>query len=448
MTVGYLPHSQRDRHEMLAALGIDSAEELFAEIPEQVRAQASPAIPGPLTEIEVAAELSRLADGNSSCEDLVCLAGGGVYDRFIPAIVDSVTGRPEFVTPYTPYQAEASQGTLAAIFEYQTMICELTGMDIANASLYDGATALGEAVLMAVSVTGRERALLSQALSPAARRVTRTYCEAGGVEILEVPWLDDIGGTDLDALAGMLDDSIACVALQQPNYFGVVEEMRRAADLAHEVGALFVASVEPISLGLLAPPGEYGADIAVGEGQPLGLPPGFGGPLLGIFACSERFMRRMPGRVVGRTVDADGKPAYCLTLQTREQHIRRGRATSNICTNQGLCALAATVYLAALGPEGLREVALAGARNAHFLSDLLERSAGPISPRFGGPFLGEFVLEVNGPAEEFARRLCEAGYVVGPALGRDYPELRDCLLVATTERRTRAQLEGFVAAAS
>lgn len=438
------PHSDRDRREMLAALGVDGVEDLFAEIPAGLRETAMPHLPAPLTEMELVDEARRLGASNRTLDDLVCFAGGGIYDRFIPAIVGSVISRPEFVTPYTPYQPEASQGTLQAIFEYQTMICELTAMDIANASLYDGATAMGEAVLMAVDTTRRTRALLSGALSPAARAATRTYCSAMGVELAEVPWDDATGQTDLSALAEMLDDRVACVALQQPNYFGALEQMADAAALAHEAGALFIAMVEPISLGVLTPPGEYDADLVVGEGQPLGLPPGFGGPLLGLFACREEHLRRMPGRVVGRSVDADGRTAYCLTLQTREQHIRRGRATSNICTNQGLCALAAAVYLAALGPQGLREVALLGAERAHHLHDLLAGAG--MQPRFSGAFLNELVLRVPADADEVVRRLCRQGFLVGPALGRDYEALNDCLLLAATERRSIEETEALAAA--
>ncbi len=438
------PHSDRDRREMLAALGIDAADALFADIPQSLRATAMPELPPPLTEMELRDEARRVSDLNRNLDDLVCFAGGGIYDRFIPAIVGSVASRPEFVTPYTPYQPEASQGTLEAIFEYQTMISELTALPVANASLYDGATAMGEAVLMAADATGRSRALMAGALAPAARQATRTYAEASGVQIAEVPWDDASGQTDLGALAEMLGDDVACVALQQPNYFGCLEEMAEASWLAHEAGALFIAMVEPISLGVLAPPGEYAADIAVGEGQPLGLPPGFGGPLLGMFACTEQHLRRMPGRVVGRSVDADGKVAYCLTLQTREQHIRRARATSNICTNEGLCALAASVYLAAMGPQGLREAALLGAERAHELQEAMADSG--LQPRFGGAFLNEFALRLPGDAEATVRALCEDGWLVGPTLGRDYPELSDCVLVAATERRTREEIAGLAEA--
>ncbi len=440
----WLPHTERDRREMLEALGVDSVDELFAEIPEKLRESARPDLPPPLTEMELLDHAGALAAQNRTLDELTCFAGGGIYDHFIPAIVHSVTSRPEFVTPYTPYQAEASQGTLQAMFEYQTMICELTAMPIANASLYDGATALGEAVLLAANSTRRSRALVSAALSPAARRATRTYCEATGLEVVEIPWDDESGQTDLGELAKMLDDEVACVALQQPNYFGVLEEVAEAGEQAHEAGALFVAMVEPISLALLTPPGEYGADLVVGEGQPLGLLPGYGGPLLGIFACRDEFLRRMPGRVVGRTVDAAGEEAYCLTLQTREQHIRRGRATSNICTNEGLCALAAAVYMAALGPEGLREVALLGAERAHDLREKLV--AAGLEPRFAGPYVNEFVLRVAGDAEALVRELAGAGYLVGPTLARDYEELDDCLLLAATERRTVEEIDGLVAA--
>ncbi len=440
----WLPHSQRDRSEMLEAIGVDSVDALFADIPEVLRETATPDLPAPLTEMELLRRAQDLAAENRSLDDLVCFAGGGIYDRFVPAIVRSVTSRPEFVTPYTPYQPEASQGTLQAMFEYQTMICELTGMDASNASLYDGATAMGEAVLLAADVTGRRRAVMSRALSPAARQTTDTYCSASGIELREAPFDDATGATDLSALEEMLDDDVACVALQQPNYFGTLEQMAGAAALAHEAGALFIAMVEPVSLALLTPPGEYEADLVVGEGQPLGLPPGFGGPLLGLFACRDEYIRRMPGRVVGRTDDAEGEVAYCLTLQTREQHIRRDRATSNICTNQGLCALAAAVYLAAMGPEGLREAALLGAERAHQLRDLLQ--AAGVGPRFTGDFLNEFVLRAPGPARQVVEELCESGFLVGPALGRAYHNLHDCLLVAATERRTADEAQALVAA--
>ena len=382
----------------------------------------------------------RSAPPNRSLDELVCFAGGGIYDRFIPAIVGSVTARPSFTR--TPYQPEASQGRCRPS-SIQSMICALTAMDVANASLYDGATALARRSSWPPGVTGGSAQCFRGRFHRRRARPRATACAAGGIEVVEAPLNDTTGQTDRTRLAEVIDTDVACVALGQPNYLGVIEEMA-PAELAHAAGALFVAMFEPISLGLLAPPGEYGADLAVGEGQPLGLPPGFGGPLLGLFACREEHVRRMPGRVVGRTVDAEGRTAYCLTLQTREQHIRRDRATSNICTNEGLCALAASVYLAALGPEGLREVALLSARKAHHLADLLAEAG--IAPRFSGPFLSEFTVRVGGPADAVVEELCARGYLVGPALGRDYPELDDCLLLAVTERRTVTELEGLVAA--
>ena len=443
--MSYLPHSDSDREAMLAAIGVSSVEELFRDIPAEFRDSAVADLPGSMPEAELLRHMRRLADRNSSAEDLVCFAGGGIYDRFIPSIVLDVIGRPEFKTGYTPYQPEASQGILQALFEYQSMVCELTGMAVANASLYDGASALGEAVLLAAAETRRPRALISRALSPAARAVTRTYCGAMNVEIVDVPYDEQTGRTDLAALASLVGDDVCCVALQQPNYFGVLEDMGDAAEAAHESGALFVASVEPVSLGALKPPGEYGADIVVGEGQPLGLPPAYGGPLLGLFACGQELMRRVPGRIVGETVDAEGARAYCLTLQTREQHIRRERATSNICTSESLCALASAVYLAAHGPHGLREVAEVSARTAHSLADRLQ-SETPYSLRFGGPFLSEFVVDIAEPGAEAVSRLADLGYLVGPALGREYPELADCVLIAATEQRTESDIDGLLTA--
>jgi glycine dehydrogenase subunit 1 len=430
---------------MLAALGIGTVGELFRDIPRRLTETARPDLPAPLTEAELLRHMQRLAGRNWSVAELVCFAGGGVYDRFIPSIVLDVIARPEFRTGYTPYQPEASQGILQALFEYQSMICELTGMPVANASLYDGASGLGEALVLAAAETKRPRALVSRALSPSARRVARTYGDAMGVEITDVPYDETTGQTNMSALRAAMGPDVCGVALQQPNYFGVLEDMPVAAEIAHDAGAAFVASVEPISLGLLEAPGRYGADIVVGEGQPLGLPPGYGGPLLGLFACREEMVRRLPGRIVGETTDADGRRAYCLTLQAREQHIRRERATSNICTSESLCALAAAVYLSALGPQGLREVAAHGVQTAHYLRERL-CEGGAARPRFAGACFNEFVVDVGRSADAIARRLAEQGYLVGPSLGREYPELDGCLLLAATEQRTRADVDGLVAA--
>ncbi|MGQ9729944.1 MAG: aminomethyl-transferring glycine dehydrogenase subunit GcvPA [Candidatus Zipacnadales bacterium] len=443
--MSYLPHSDRDRAEMLASLRIETVEDLFRDIPMGLRESARPNLPPPLTEAEIVRHMQDLAGRNSSLDQLVCFAGGGIYDHFIPSIVFDVIARPEFKTGYTPYQPEASQGILQAFFEYQSMLCDLTGMPIANASLYDGASALGEALLLAAAQTGRCQAVVSRALSPNARAVAHTYCQAMGVDIVEVPYEPITGRTDMTALQAVLAPEVCCVALQQPNYFGVLEDMDAASEAAHRAGALFVASVEPISLAVLRSPGEYEADIVVGEGQPLGLLPGFGGPLLGLFACREEMLRRLPGRIVGETVDTEGRRAYCLTLQAREQHIRREKATSNICTSETLCALTSAVYLAALGPLGLREVAENGVRKAHYLRDRLAGEHN-LQPRFSGVFWNEFVLDVGEVADEVVDRLAERGYLVGPALGREYPELRNCLLLAVTEQRTCTEIDGLVAA--
>ncbi len=443
--MSYVPGSDDDWTAMLEALGVASIDDLFRQIPSELRETAAANLPGPLSESELLRHMRDLAATNRSLDDLTCFAGGGVYDRFIPSIVLDVINRPEFKTGYTPYQPEASQGMLQALFEYQSMICELTGLPVANASLYDGASALGEAVLLAAAQTRRSRALVSRALSPSARRVATTYCSAMNIDVVDVPYDAETGQTDIDALSAMMADDVSCVALQHPNYFGVLEDMGAAAEMAHGSGALFVASVEPISLGVLRPPGEYGADVAIGEGQPLGIAPAYGGPLLGLFACGEEMMRRVPGRVVGETVDADGRRAYCLTLQTREQHIRRERATSNICTSESLCALASTVYLAALGPQGLRELAELSAQKARYLSDGL-MATGKAKPRFASAFLNEFVVDIDESADEAVTRLAGMGFLVGPSLGRDYPELESCLLLAATEQRSRDDIDSLVAA--
>jgi glycine dehydrogenase subunit 1 len=444
--VSYIPQSDSDQARMLQAMGLQSAEELFEQIPQELRDRAVLDLPRPLSEPELARHIAKLAASNCASDRLTCFAGGGIYDRFIPAIVSDVARRPEFVTPYTPYQAEVSQGTLQAMFEYQTMVCELTSLPVANASLYDGATALAEAVLMAAAITGRSRAVISQAVSPAARAATRTACSASGVDIIEVGYCADTGRTDVEALGDLLDDELCCVALQQPNYFGIIEDMATAAQATHSVEALFVASVEPISLGLLQPPGAYDADIVVGEGQPLGLPISFGGPLLGLMACKQQYLRHMPGRLSGRTTDEQGRTGYCLTLQAREQHIRRDRATSNICTAQQLCALTAAVYMAAVGPEGLREVAQLNLDKTHYLWGRLTDAGLPVQPRLSGSFFGEFVVQADRPAEQLIEQLSQKGYLVGPAIGRDYPELCDCLLLSATEQRTRDEVDGLVAA--
>ncbi|MCS6862484.1 MAG: aminomethyl-transferring glycine dehydrogenase subunit GcvPA, partial [Abditibacteriales bacterium] len=350
----YIANTDADRRAMLERIGVASIEDLFSDIPPEIRQNAAPHLPPGLTEMEVRAEAWRLSGQNVNVNAAPCFLGGGSYDHYVPAAVPFICSRSEFFTAYTPYQAEASQGTLQVIYEFQTMVCQLTGMEMSNASLYDGASALAEAVIMAWAIQKRPRVLLPRTLHPHYRQVVATYTQGLPLELVDVPYAD--GVVDLDALQSALDNASA-VVVQHPNFFGCLEDVNVISQLTHERGALLISVFDPISLGLLKPPGDYDADIAVAEGQPLGIPLSFGGPYLGLFACKKQFARQAPGRIVGATHDDKGRRGFVLTLQTREQHIRREKATSNICTNQGLMALAATVYLALLGKHGLRRVA-------------------------------------------------------------------------------------------
>jgi glycine dehydrogenase subunit 1 len=394
--------------------------------------------------MELGQHLQELASKNRPSGEAICFLGGGSYDHFIPAVVDAVAGRSEYYTAYTPYQAEASQGSLQAFFEFQTLICQLTGLDIANASLYEGGSAVAEAVFMAISITQRHgKVLIPESLHPEYRRTLATYLTNldARLEVLPTPQ----GNLDPDDLKRALDDQTSCIVVQHPNFFGCLEEVEALAHTAHARGALFIVSFDPISLGLLKRPGQYGADIAVAEGQSLGNPMAFGGPYLGILACREEYVRKMPGRLVGQTVDRQGRRCWVLTLQTREQHIRREKATSNICTNQGLLALRAMVYLAALGPQGLRETAELCTRKAHYAAEQLARLEG-VRLRFDRPFFKEFTLSIPGKAPDLLARLLEAGYHAGLHLGRWFPAFNDCVSVAVTEKRTRAEIDGLIAA--
>ncbi len=415
----YSPHTDADREAMLAAVGVSSVDDLFEDIPAAVRATRFD-VPPPLTEQEVRAELSRLAGRNRLAD--VSFLGAGAYRRLIPAVVDEVVGRAEFATAYTPYQPEVSQGTLQAIYEFQTLICELTAMEVASASHYDGATATAEAALMACRLTGRHRVAVSQAVDPQVRRVLATYCSGPGVEVVEVPAdlaEDGTGLTDIDAARQAADGDVACLVVQQPNFFGAIEPMAELADAAHAEGGLFVTFVDPVSLALLEAPGRYGADIVTAEGQQLGIPLSFGGPYLGLMAARMDAVRQMPGRLAGATRDAEGRRGYVLTLQAREQHIRREKAASNICTNQALCALAATAYLAAVGPDGLREVAERSATQARHLVATLE-GAGLATRRFTAPYLNEVAVHLPDAARRHAA-LVEQGIVAGAVLETAYP---------------------------
>ncbi len=442
----YGPHTPADRRAMLDAIGAATVDDLFDDIPVEIRAHGL-ALPGPESEAELAARLRGLSERNRV--DLVSFLGGGAYRHFVPALVDQILLRGEFYTAYTPYQPEISQGTLETIYEYQSMLAELTALDTVSASHYDGATATAEAALMACRATRRERVLVSHAVHPHYRETIATYFSGGDLALDEIPLVAEgpaSGTTDLGALERLLSDAdrpVGGVILAHPNFLGLLEPMAEAAELAHKAGALFVAVVEPVSLGILAPPGAYGADIAAGEGQPLGIPLQYGGPYLGILACREPLVRQIPGRLVGMTTDLDGKRAFVMTLRAREQDIRRERAASNICTNQALCALAASVYLASIGPHGLRDVAALGAARAAELEAALAAAG---APRIhSGPYINEFAVRVPN-ALDVHRRLLGRGVLAGLPLATVEPAdaaLSDALLVCATEVTTPDEIEVF-----
>ncbi len=425
----YLVHSPEDRLEMLGALGADSMESLLVDIPSQLRV-AGLDLPAGLSELETMAEVRRLAARNRVYEDRLCFRGGGVYRRFIPAAVSAVTSKPEFYTAYTPYQPEASQGTLQAIFEFQTLIAELTAMDVSNASLYDGATAVAEAAMMAVVQTDRHEVLVAPYLHPEYMEVLSCYSAGRGFKIRQ--------GVDPGP-------ETAALVFQQPNFLGLLEDAPALTERAHAAGALAIASVDPISLALLAPPGEYGADIAVGEGQQLGLPPSYGGPHVGFIACRRELTRRLPGRLVGQAHDAAGRRGFVLTLTAREQHIRREKATSNICTNHSLCALAASVYLTYMGPAGLRQVADTSFQRAHWLADALAAIPGVEMAFPERAFLSEFPVRVKNVLQTLGK-LDEAGILGGLPAGRWFPDLDGVLIFCCTELNDVRALEHLVQA--
>lgn len=430
----YIPHTPEDIEEMLRAIGLGDIEELFADIPGEIRERYEPLGLRPHSELEVRQRFEELSRKNKG---LVPFMGMGLYDHYIPAVVGELAGRSEFYTAYTPYQAEISQGTLTWMFEYQTMICELTGMEVANSSMYDGGTALAEAVFMARRIVGGNKVLVPRAFNPFHRAVLDTYAHGAGIEVVELPFGED-GRTLMDEIP---EGTIALV-VQQPNALGIVEDL---SGLKERLGKAFlIVSVYPIALGILEPPGSFGADIVVGEGQPLGNPLSFGGPLLGILATRRRYLRMMPGRVSGRTVDTEGKEGYVMTLQTREQHIRRERATSNICTNSALCALRATIYLASLGAEGLKRVALLSMERAHGLAEAIAGLPGFELP-FSGPFFNEFVVRCPDP-EGVVRKLYEAGFAVTPPDCLRRVGVEGAFAVAVTEKRTQRELDAFVKA--
>jgi glycine dehydrogenase subunit 1 len=439
------PHTPEDREKMLATIGAASTDDLFAPIPREFRYPGLD-LPPALTEMEAARRLGELASRNFVPEAEDTYLGAGSYRHFIPATVDHMISRGEFYTAYTPYQPEVAQGTLQVIYEFQTMIAELFGMDVANASMYDGATAMAEGALIAVSASRkRETIVMSPTVNPAYRHVLETYISGTSVTSVTLPAGNDPFRFDIASLDGALDDGVACVVIQYPNFYGTIEDVEAIAKVVHEAGALLVVNTTPVPLALLRSPGDLGADIVTAEGQPLGVVPGFGGPYVGLLATRQKHIRQMPGRLAGVTTDESGKRGYVLTLQTREQHIRREKATSNICTNQGLMATAATVYMATMGPEGFREVASRSYQNAHYLARQAAKLDG-YSVATRGEFFHELVIRCPKPAAEVNRQLLDHGIVGGLDLGTVDPALADCMLVCTTELHSRASIDRMLAA--
>lgn len=435
----YIPNTKEDEKRMLEYIGVDSVDDLFSDIPENVRLNRELDLKPSMSEMEVRRHIIDLSNENLSTTQLTCFLGAGAYDHYIPSIVGHVISRSEFYTSYTPYQAEISQGTLQYIFEYQTLIANLTGMDVSNASLYDGGTAIAEAAFMAVNITRRNQILISKTVNPQAREILKTYAHLQGIEVIEID--EEMGVTDLEKLKASVTDKTAAVIVQNPNYFGIIEDLEAIEEIAHsDKKTLFITSVDPISLGILKAPGDLGADIVVGEGQPLGVPLQFGGPYLGFIAVNKKQMRKLPGRIVGQTVDEDGNRAFVLTLQAREQHIRREKATSNICSNQGLNTLAATVYLVTLGKKGLREVATLATQKAHYAMKQITKS-GKYKPLFDKPFFKEFAVTSDVAAEDIRKGLLKENILGGHSLEPDYPQYKNGVLFAVTEKRTKEEID-------
>jgi glycine dehydrogenase subunit 1 len=437
----YVPHTDEQRTKMLKAIGVESMADLFVDIPDELR-YPELNLPPALSEMEVKAELLAMSEQNADLNHYACFLGAGAYNHFVPSVVDHVISRSEFYTAYTPYQPEVSQGTLTGIFEYQSMMADLLEMDVVNASHYDGAAALAEAALMAVDTSkGKKRKIvLSPAIHPEYRATLYTYFSGTDLEVV----CDQECRGDMEALKGMVDDNTAALMIQNPNFFGELEPVEGLADYLHERKALLAVSVDPISLGLLKPPGAYGADIVTGEGQSLGIPLSFGGPYLGIFACNEKYLRKLPGRIVGQTVDTKGRRGFVNTLSTREQHIRRERATSNICTNQGLIALAAGVYMAVMGKNGLHRVAELCYHKAHYAAQKI--AALPGFKVTDKPFFKEFVVHCPQAPAEINKKLLDYKIVGGYPLGKDYPYLEEAMLLCVTEMNGKEQIDRLVTA--
>lgn len=440
----FIPNSKHDKKEMLDVIGVDSIEDLFAEIPEKVRLKESLNLPRQMSEIQLRNHIKQLSKKNQSTDELVCFLGAGAYDHYIPSVVKNLTSRSEFYTSYTPYQPEISQGTLRGIFEFQTMITELTGLYASNASLYDGQTAVVEGAIMAVAkMRKRETVLVSKGVHPETRQVLKTYLEHQNIDIVEVEL--ENGATSKKDLEEKMSKDVATVIIQSPNFFGVIEDLEPLIEITHEKKGLFMQSVDPMSLGLLKSPGSLGVDIAVGEGQCFGNGLNFGGPYLGFIATTKKLFRKLPGRIVGETEDEEGKRAYVLTLQAREQHIRRERATSNICSNQGLNALSATIYLSTVGKSGLKEVGLQCINKAHYAMKKIKALDG-VDVIFDQPIFKEFAIQSKHSPEAVQQHLLEQGILGAYDLSQGYPELNKGILFAVTEKRTKEEIDALVKA--
>ncbi|MDF2558501.1 MAG: glycine dehydrogenase [Bacillales bacterium] len=436
----YLPMTDQDQKEMLDRIGVSSIDELFADIPESVRFKGEYNIKAAVSEPDLLAEMAAMAKKNANLKEYKSFLGAGAYDHYIPVVVDHVLSRSEFYTAYTPYQPEISQGVLQAIFEFQTMICEMTGMEVANASMYDGGTALAEAAMLSAGHTRRKQILVSRTVQPDTREILQTYARGQNLEVVEIPEQD--GVTSLTQLEELMNENTACVLVQYPNFFGRIEDLAAIEKITHANKSLFVVSSNPLALGVLTPPGKFGADIVVGDAQPFGIPTSYGGPYCGFFAVTEKLMRKVPGRLVGQTVDEEGKRGFVLTLQAREQHIRRDKATSNICSNQALCALAASVSMATLGKQGVREMASQNIQKAHYARNQF-KSAG-FEVVYEGPGFNEFIVRLPINVDAANKRLLQKGFIGGFNLEKNYPELKNCMLVCVTEMRKKADIDTFV----
>ncbi|MCY6371022.1 aminomethyl-transferring glycine dehydrogenase subunit GcvPA [Clostridium ganghwense] len=437
MMFPYIPNVL-EQEKMLKSIGVDSIEDLFTDIPQDIRLKGELNIGNPMSELELSKYMKKLSNKNKSLDELVCFLGAGAYDHYIPSVIKHITSRSEFYTAYTPYQPEISQGTLQSIFEYETMICNLTGMDVSNASIYDGGTAAAEAAMLAVrEKRNRGSIVVSKTVHPETRKIINTYMRFKGIEVIEIDYLD--GVTDIEKLEKAVDKNTAGVIVQNPNFFGIIEDFTEIEKITHKNNSLLIMSVDPISLGILKTPGEIGADIAVGEGQSLGSTLSFGGPYIGFMAVTSKLMRKIPGRIVGQTEDIEGKRGFVLTLQTREQHIRREKATSNICSNEALNALAAAVYFSTMGKEGIKEVALQCTQKAHYAFKEITKK-GKFKPLFDKPFFKEFAVTSEVAAGRINRELLNKGIIGGYDLRRDY-SLNNSLLLCVTEKRTKEEID-------